>query len=152
MSTHNMNCTKVFVIAAGLLLAVSAAAPAQAQRRGSDFHGRDFHGFSPRELSVWRGGRWIHDWHDGRYGWWWFVDGGWYFYPEPIYPYPTYVPPAVVVQQAPPTPQGLPPTQNWYYCDNPKGYYPYVASCNGPWRPVPATPPAPGGPPPGGPQ
>lgn len=139
-----MNCTKAFVIAAGLLIVISASTYAQAQRRGNDFHGRDFHGFSPHELSVWRGGRWIHDWHDGRYGWWWFVDGGWYFYPEPIYPYPTYVPPAVVVQQPPPTPQGLPPAQNWYYCDNPKGYYPYVASCNGPWRAVPATPPAPG--------
>jgi hypothetical protein len=26
--------------------------------------------------------------HDGRYGWWWDVDGAWYFYEEPIYPYP----------------------------------------------------------------
>jgi hypothetical protein len=148
-----MNRTKLFVAAAGLLAVIAAASTAQAQRRGYDFHGRDYRGFSPREVGVWRGGRWIHDWHDGRYGWWWFVGGGWYFYPQPVYPYPTYVPPAVVVQQPPPTPQGLPPAQNWYYCDNPQGYYPYVASCNGPWRPVPTSPP-PGGPPgapPGGP-
>lgn len=107
-----------------------------------DFHGRDFAHFSPSERTVWRGGRWVHDWHDGRYGWWWLVGGFWYFYPQPIYPYPTYIPPAIVVQQAPPVPTGLPPTQSWYYCDNPQGYYPYVASCNGPWRAVPATPPA----------
>ena len=80
--------------------------------------------------------------HHGRYGWWWLVGNFWYFYPEPIYPYPTYVPPAIVVQQAPPMPAGLPPAQNWYYCDNPKGYYPYVASCNGSWRAVAVTPPA----------
>lgn len=116
---------------------------AQAQRgHAPDFHGRDFGHFNHSERVLWQGGRWIHDWHDGRYGWWWFVGGCWYFYPQPIYPYPTYVPPAVVVQQAPPVPTGLPPAQNWYYCDNPKGYYPYVASCNGAWRAVPATPPA----------
>jgi len=39
----------------------------------------------------------------------WPPDGFWYLYPEPI------------------------------YCDNPHGYYPYVASCNGPWREVRAT-------------
>ena len=132
-------------VAAPLALLGSAA---QAQHHG-DYHGRDYGHFSPRERSVWRGGRWVHDWHDGRFGWWWAVDGGWYFYPEPVYPYPTYVPPAIVVQQPPPMPTGLPPAQNWYYCDNPQGYYPYVASCNGPWRSVPATPapPQPGAPP-----
>jgi TPR repeat protein len=29
---------------------------------------------------------------------------------------------------------------DWYYCDNPPGYYPYVRTCNDPWRPVPAQP------------
>lgn len=106
--------------------------------RGRDFHGRDFHAFTPFELGLWRGGHWVHGWHDGRYAWWWIVDGGWYFYTAPVYPYPTYVPPAVVVQ--PPPPYGAPPTQYWYYCYNPPGYYPYVAACNGPWRPVPANP------------
>lgn len=109
------------------------------------YYGRDFHSFGHAEMNVWRGGAWRHDWHDGRYGWWWFVGGFWYLYPEPIYPYPTYVPPAIVVQQAPPQPTGLPPSQYWYYCQNPQGYYPYVAACDGPWQPVPAVPPgAPG--------
>ena len=28
----------------------------------------------------------------------------------------------------------------WYYCDNPRGYYPYVQSCHVAWRAVPVTP------------
>jgi hypothetical protein len=127
---------------------LSATSPVDARawrgRPVPDFHGRDFGRFSPTERDIWSGGRWMNDWHNSRYGWWWVVGDSWYFYPEPIYPYPSYVPPAVVAQQAPPTPTGLPPTQDWYYCDNPQGYYPYVASCNGPWRAAPTTqPPAP---------
>jgi len=58
------------------------------------------------------------------------VVGGWrfwYFYPERIYPYPVYVPPATVEQQPPPVPVRLPPPQNWYFYDNPQGCYPYGA-------------------------
>src|SRR6202021_464167 len=65
--------------------------------------------FSPDELRFWRGGLWRHEWHDGRLGWWWIVGDGWYFYPEPLYPYPTYVPPAIVAQPAPPLPPGFLP-------------------------------------------
>ena len=53
-----------------------------------------------------------------------------YAYPPPVVYAPppvVYAPPPVVVQQ---------PTQYWYYCDNPAGYYPYVPSCPTPWRPV----------------
>jgi hypothetical protein len=123
------------------LLGLPASCP-QAQERGHerDYHGQDFRHFGPADRARWQAGRWVHDWHDGRFAWWWMVDGFWYFYPEPIYPYPTYVPPAIVVQQAPPMPTGLPPAQFWYYCDNPSGYYPYVASCTVPWRPVPVVP------------
>lgn len=119
------------------------AQPAQAQHgdRGyhdHDFYGRDYHHFSPPERHAWEGGHWVHSWHDNRFAWWWVTGGGWYFFPAPIYPYPTYVPPAIVVQQPPPVPQGLPPAQSWYYCANPQGYYPYVASCSVPWQAVPA--------------
>lgn len=137
----------------GAALCAVLALPPQAQSRdhgsqgggrdhggGYDFHGRDFHRFTPGERHTWEGGNWVHGWHDNRFAWWWTTGGGWYFYPTPVYPYPTYVPPAIVVQQAPPLPTGLPPAQFWYYCDNPMGYYPYVASCNAPWRQVPATP------------
>lgn len=109
-------------------------------RPGPSFYGRQYHSFSRHERSVWHGGRWVRDWHDGRFAWWWVAGGWWYVYPEPIHPYPTYVPPAIVVEQAPPQPAGLPPAQYWYFCDEPKGYYPYVASCTSPWRPVPAQP------------
>ncbi len=30
------------------------------------------------------------------------------------------------------------PTQTWYYCSDPAGYYPYVTQCNTGWQPVPA--------------
>jgi len=127
--------------ALSLLLALPVTdAQAHDHHHGGYFYGRSFGTFSPHDLGIWRGGRWVRDWHDGRYGWWWLVGGWWYFYPAPVYPYPEYVPPAVVVEQAPPIPTGLPPTQTWYYCDNPQGYYPYVASCRTPWRPVPAKP------------
>jgi hypothetical protein len=67
-----------------------------------------------------------------------------YPYPYPAYNYaPPYYPPAppttVVQQQAPP--RGPAPVQYWYYCDNPRGFYPYVQSCGAGWKPVPAQPP-----------
>jgi len=82
-----------------------------------------------------------------------------YYYPYgpygPYYgPYPYYSPPpppppayyAPPPQQAPPpqpAPQatGAPPPQFWYYCDDPKGYYPQVQNCPTPWRQVSAPPP-----------
>jgi hypothetical protein len=91
-------------------------------------------------------GRWEHGWHGGRMGWWW-VDAGlwsWYaspwgypYYAYPGYPYaaPYYAPPAAAA------PGNLPPqAPTWYYCDAARGYYPYVSSCPGPWRAVPAGP------------
>ena len=127
------------------------------------FHGRDFHSFSAVELRAWRGGHWHHAWHNGRFGWWFAVGGIWYWYPEPVYPYPTIVgpavfaeepppPPPVVVEQAPPppppavvvqapsAPPGQPAPQFWYFCAESKTYYPYVSSCVGPWQQVPAAP------------
>jgi hypothetical protein len=120
----------------------TAPDPHGRETHGHDFHGQDFHHFGAADRAHWQGGHWVHGWHDGRFAWWWMADGVWYFYPAPIYPYPTYIPPAIVVQQAPPVPTGLPPAQFWYYCDNPTGYFPYVAACDGPLRPVTAVPPA----------
>ena len=94
-----------------------------------DFHGRDFGHFSPAEREMWTGGRWVHDWHDGRLGWWWTLGDDWYFYPEPIYPYPSYVAPAAAGGS--------------YYCANPPGYYPSVQTCDAPWQAVPAVVPPP---------
>ena len=76
-----------------------------------------------------------HGRHDGRVGWWWVVGGVWYFYPAPVYPFPDpYVPPA-------PPPVVITPPPQFYLCESPRGYYPYVPSCPGGWRVVPATPP-----------
>lgn len=144
------------VIAIGLLMAALFSAPAFGEARGEwrqesrqDSHSRqeqrhdsrpgqaphwrgDIHRFHDRDFGVWRGGDWRHGHHNGHLGWWWVVGGIWYFYPEPIYPYPDpYVPPVVVA----PGPAGA----YWYYCNNPPGYYPYVPQCAEPWQPVPAT-------------
>jgi hypothetical protein len=65
------------------------------------------------------------------------VPAPWYYAPPPV----VYAPPPVVY--APPPVPVAPayvsgPAQNWYYCDNPRGYYPYVATCSTSWRQVPA--------------
>jgi hypothetical protein len=60
----------------------------------------------------------------------------WGYYP---YAYP-YAYPPVVVQPSPQVSVQPPPPQYWYYCDNPKGYYPYVPQCPGGWRAVSPTP------------
>lgn len=127
--------------AALLISACALAAPAIAEDHdrghdrdrdhdGRDWHDRDIRRFHEHDIDVWRGGRWEHGRHEGREGWWWIVNGGWYWYPAPAYPYPDpYLPPVA----APP----LPPTV-YYWCDNPRGYYPYVPQCLAPWRAVPA--------------
>jgi hypothetical protein len=129
---------------AAALAALCVSSAAYAQRR--DAPPRQWHGditrFHEHDWNVWRGGHWAHGRHDGRMGWWWVAGGLWYFYPAPIYPYPNpWEPPPVVlvnppVDSAPPPP----PTQYWYYCEASGAYYPYVASCPGGWKQVPATP------------
>lgn len=32
-------------------------------------------------------------------------------------------------------------SSDWYYCQNPAGYYPYVKTCSNGWQRVPSTPP-----------
>ena len=97
------------------------------------------HGFYPRGFYAWHNGFWRHSWYGGRFGWWWVVGGVWYFYPQPVYPYPDpYVPPNYPA--AAPAPTGDAPPQYWYYCDASKTYYPYVSSCASGWRQVPTTP------------
>jgi hypothetical protein len=135
-----MKLTTALLAGAIAAAGIGAAAPAEAARHFHGWYGHDIHTFHGRDFGVWRGGGWRHTWHDGHLGWWWVVGPSWYFYSAPIYPYPDPYVPYTVVQQAPPQ-GGPPPTQSWYYCDDPQGYYPYVSSCRTQWRAVPATPP-----------
>lgn len=102
-----------------------------------EYHGRSFSTLSPAERSHWAGGEWRHVLHNGVYGWWWYLDDDWFFYPDAIYPYPTYIAPLLSAQE---TPQPPPVQPYWYYCANPVGYYPYVPACPIGWQIVPAVP------------
>jgi len=82
-------------------------------------------------------------------------------YPYGYYPYSYYpgyyYPPVVAAQQAAPTAyveQAAPvqgyappaasqaaPSNDWYYCRQPQGYYPYVRACPDGWQRVPSQPP-----------
>ena len=79
-----------------------------------------------------------------------------YYYPPPPYYYPYYPPPVVVQPSSPPVyverptesaPANQPAQQQgwWYYCEQTRGYYPYVKSCPGGWQKVPPAPPQAGG-------
>ena len=71
-------------------------------------------------------------------GWW----GPYYPYYYPYYPYYPYyaTPPVVVEEQEPQTYIQLPPKAKepsyWYFCNDPKGYYPYVKKCPKGWQKV----------------
>ena len=110
--------------------------------KGYDFHDRNVAHFSAQDRTIWTQGRWRHTNHNGRNGWWWYTDGAWFFYDQPVYPYPGYVSEDYSVDDgddgyAAPYQGGY----VWYYCNNPAGYYPYIQSCRGPWEPVQPTPP-----------
>lgn len=129
--------------------------PALAQHRDREhermerYRGHEIHRFHEHDMGVWRRGHWYHGDHDGRLGWWWIAAGIWYFYPQPVYPYPDpYAPPVLVTPPvvvvppaatAPPEPPAAP--EFWYYCESANAYYPYVATCPEAWKKVPAKPP-----------
>lgn len=78
------------------------------------------------------------------------IGPGWYPYSYPYwYPpaYPYYYSPAPVIVTPPQPPvyiqRPAPKEQHyWYYCEDPKGYYPYVKECPKGWmKVVPPNPP-----------
>ena len=101
--------------------------------RGGEWHGprgpwhADFRHFDRHDYRLWRRGGWRQSWHDGRFGWWWIAGGEWFFYPQPVYPYPdpyAYAPTQTIVVQLPPQPLAPQPVQQlWYFCDAANGYY-----------------------------
>lgn len=88
--------------------------------RPNSWHG-NVHDF---DLGNWQGGGWRHENHGGRFGWWWVVGPDWYFFDEPVYPYPDLY-----------TPLGE-PIGWWYWCDAYNEYYPYVTYCPVEWEAV----------------
>ena len=64
-----------------------------------------------------------------------------FYAPRPVFYAPppvVYAPPPVVVQPAYTSQPAAAST--WYFCDNPRGYYPNVTACSTGWREVPAQP------------
>jgi hypothetical protein len=106
----------IFSVLAVMTLVLGSAAPGLARGHGGGHFGVD----------VMVGPGW---------GPWW----GPYPYPAPYYSAP------VVIEREPelyvePQPQAQ---QYWYFCNNPKGYYPYVKGCPEGWMKVVPTPTAP---------
>ena len=136
--THTQNDTKGLRRRIGLVTAAAFAfialssfsAPVMAQEwhgQGHDDHGRGHeeyrheeyhpdvrHGPAPHYRyadNVWHRGRWVQGFHDGRRGWWWMVNGAWFYYPQPVYPYPVnpyapqevYTPPVIAPPPPPPS-------------------------------------------------
>jgi hypothetical protein len=58
---------------------------------GGPMPSRMFGGHAYRGHLAWEGGRWHHEMHNGRMGYWWDVGGVWYFYPQPMDGPPTYI-------------------------------------------------------------
>jgi hypothetical protein len=120
----------IIVVSAALLLL--SVGPGHTWGGGHGFGGHGFHhsfhhGFGGPRIAIGIGPFW------GPYG---------YAYAYPYaYPYAYAYPPVVSQpsqQLSIQPPSSLP---SWYYCDNTKGYYPYVRQCPGGWRPVAPTPP-----------
>jgi hypothetical protein len=58
---------------------------------GGPMPSRMFGGHAYRGHLAWEGGRWHHEMHNGRMGYWWDVGGVWYYYPQPVDGPPTYI-------------------------------------------------------------
>jgi hypothetical protein len=108
------------------------------------FRGRDVRHFDRADMARWRGGNWNNTCFAGRCGWWWLAAGTWYYYNQPVYPYPlivpetTYVEPDLSDSDAPAAMVVAPPPKFRYYCSNPAGYYPQVPNCNGQYQEIPS--------------
>lgn len=95
-------------------------APLDARYARAGVAQRNFGGHAYHGRLAWEGGRWRHETHNGRLGWWWDVGGVWYFYPQPMEGPPTYVsevefvdvvdgPPVAAGYPAPPVAYAPPP-------------------------------------------
>jgi hypothetical protein len=104
----------------------------------------DFGGHAYRGRLAWEAGRWRHEVHNGRDGYWWDVGGVWYFYAQPMEGPPTYVSDdfaddVVYADAPPPGPGAYPPGPP----GPPPGAYPPQAAYAPPPPPPPPPPPDP---------
>ena len=101
-------------------------------------------GWKRRPHIEWTRGRWIHDRHDGRLGWWWVIGSSWYFFERPHtfdQPPQTVIvqqPQPVVIQSPSPAPSVTPVL---YYCKENGKHYPEITTCHSGWSLVSATTP-----------
>lgn len=141
---------KKLAVALGMAFVLLAGPIAEANgrhHRGGYYRGGHHHGGYYRG-GYYRGG---YGWGwGGGYGWGWggfgvyprVVIGGPYWwgsaYPYAYYPYPYYSRPIIVERSEPQVyvQQPQPEPQYWYYCENPKGYYPSVKKCRSEWLQV----------------
>ena len=96
--------------------AVSGHGPQNAHVARGNVRARNFGGHPYHGRLAWEGGRWHHEMHNGRDGWWWDVGGVWYFYPQQMDGPPTYVSDVEVmddVADGPPD-DGYPPPPGAY--------------------------------------
>lgn len=132
---------KPLAMALAACLAGAVSQPALARvHHGQGHHGGGFHG---RHHGSHHGGHHHyhgHRWH-GSYGFYMDLTPA-FWYPWYYHPYPYYGGATIIVQQPVQYVSREDNSRNyWYYCHNPKGYYPYVSQCNAQWvkvRPFPA--------------
>jgi hypothetical protein len=144
----------MIVILATLLLGSAGLGYTWQGGHGGGGHRGGWHG---GHRGGWHGG---HGWGGTRFGigigigpfwgpyWGPYWGGYWRPYASGYpYAYPYGYPPVVTVpstqlsvQPSAPAAAQPPPPAYWYYCDQAKGYYPYVQQCPGGWRAVTPTP------------
>jgi len=90
---------------------------------GGPMPSRSFDGHAYRGHLAWEGGRWHHEMHNGRMGYWWDVGGVWYFYPQPMDGPPTYVS-EDYADDVDMGPDAGPPPVAGAYAPPPAAYYP----------------------------
>lgn len=127
-----------------------AASPAY---HGGGYHGTYQGGYHGGYYGGYHGGWGGRGWYGHGWGGGIYVDPFWIAGAYPYYAYPGAVDyEAYPAYQAYPAAPAAPPVyvqQNgttgaqgdWFYCQNPAGYYPYVRNCSQAWQRVPAQPP-----------
>jgi hypothetical protein len=129
------------------VLLVGSAGPGDAWRGGHGGHGGKWHGGhgwgGPRVgIGIGLGPFWGPYWGPYWGGYWRPYAYGYPYAYSYVYPPVVTVPSTqVYVQPSAPAAAQPPPPAYWYYCDQARGYYPYVQQCPGGWRAVTHTPP-----------